>query len=228
MRLIKLLDKLSFFDRFIAGPVLTLLMLLAGYILTENFAWITPTLVFPVVVGLSLSVFIGGLRAGFISAALITLYAALSPDFDLVRTVTVASACFLGAYLQGLTKRWLVETTILAQANQKAADLIAAANGNVKLLQRAHKLVTDLYAGWDVLSDEAKKESVNELRGLLATLLTLIAGWEHLAANRRRVIENIDDDNGTIVTHYRIERDKEEPIKPDEWQRFDRENKADE
>ncbi|HXV99749.1 MAG TPA: hypothetical protein VEC93_15100, partial [Anaerolineae bacterium] len=144
MRLLRLLDKLSFFDRFIAGPVLTLLFLLAGYILTSLFDWLTPSLVWPAVVGLSLSTFIGGMRAGFISAALITLYSALSPDFDLVRTVTIASAVFIGAYLQGLTKRWLVETTLLAQANQTAADLVKAANGNITLLRRAHKRATEL------------------------------------------------------------------------------------
>jgi hypothetical protein len=60
-------------------------------------------------------------------------------------------------------------------------------NGNIEALEFVAKVLGDLQQGWDVLSDQAKKDLISDVRHKIANVRTNIEGWRDLDKARRSV-----------------------------------------
>lgn len=137
--------------------------------------------------------FVGGRRAGLISAAWAGLYAYYAmPTGNWEFTVQRVVIGFLLAGLVGWQtqnlRRALAEAQAaleLARKNQAKADLVDSANGNIEKLRMALKMLDDLLMGWDVLDDGARRGLIMDIRRHLATLTLLVYGWRKLAQAKR-------------------------------------------
>lgn len=172
------------FLRYIISPLLTLILIgvtqflhLQGY----NISLGLPLM------ALSLCLFWSGLKANILSAVFITAYGLDNPIYDTSRLIILLFTVWPIAVGGGLMKRWLIESTREAERNRHAANLIDAANGNLGKLKEIHLDSIKLVDAWKSLSDAAKFEVVNSIRGNLGHVLTIWEGWHALFQERETV-----------------------------------------
>lgn len=130
---------------------------------------------------------VGGRWIGLVAAALVGAYStwAFGPP-DPIRQIVLAVSALAAGWTAGyLRYRYRLLAEEAGQIRWKA-QLVDEINGNLEKLAETHKLASDLWQGWPVLSDEAKSKKVDEIRGKLAGLRQLVEGWHAIAQERER------------------------------------------
>lgn len=173
---IKNLVKLLMLQRFVIGPLLTLAALTAH-------AWAVAAGLLPTsAAGLYLLIlyagFIGGVRSGLISAALLAIYnAAFLGPMTIERGVVFASY-FAAAGLVGWKTRQWREALAEAQAGVEARRMVDNLNGNITRVEEARTVILGILE-----NDRLDEPTRNRLRSVLHTLNNLALatrGWAEL------------------------------------------------
>lgn len=126
-----------------------------------------------------------GFRGALFSAILITSFSVYHWDrYGWNGFIQIAIGAFGIAGFGGITKRALIRTAVEAERNRHAIELINAANGNLGKLREIHIDSVKLIDAWKSLSDTAKYEVVNNIRGNLAHVLNIWEGWHALFQER--------------------------------------------
>jgi hypothetical protein len=178
------------FKRYFLGPLVVMAMI--GVV--EYFHTILlfePSAALPFA-GMAISLYFGGWRSNMASALLASSYAlVLHPD-DPARVAQAVIACFAVAIGGSFLRESERKAWTHAGSNQDKAEFVDSINGNLKLLERAHKMSDDLLEGWEVLSQSARYEKIAQIRGTLANLRLLAEGWHKMAKERGFIIREDD------------------------------------
>lgn len=178
----------SDFKRHLLGPCIVFLSLFLGEVGIRLYH-------FPVILAIPYAVlaltafYWSGLRGALLSALLISLYPPLLrySHYGLFGSIVIALGAFMIAAPSGILKRALKEQVAAAERNRHAMELINAANGNLGKLREVHLDSVKLIDAWKSLSDAAKFEVVNSIRGNLGHVLTVWEGWHALFQEREIV-----------------------------------------
>lgn len=170
-------------QRFIIGPLLTLAALAA------HAAAVSAGLLPPSAAGLYLFVllagFIGGIRAGILSAVMLSAYNVFYlPPMNLERWLVLASYFAAAVMIGWKTRQWraalaeaLSEHT-RADKNEDARNIVDTLNGNIVRVVEARELILDILKN-NNLDDKTR----SRLRSALHTMNNLqqaTAGWQEL------------------------------------------------
>lgn len=172
----------STFERYILCPlaVAAALLLLEASV---RIGW-PIVLAFPYMV-LAITTMLGGLRSAIAAATLILAYVIYQGDHYGLNGGLQVIVCAYGiAGAVGTLKYRERAKTIEAERNRHAAEAMNAVNGNLGKLKELHLDSVKLVDGWPSLSDAAKFEVVNGIRGGLAHVLNIWEGWHALFQER--------------------------------------------
>lgn len=180
---LKDLVKMTFYHRFVLGPAITVAGLLLHGLAVAN--GIIPNSAAGLYLLFLLSGFIGGLRAGLVSAAILAVYNAtfLGPITD--ERLVVIMSYFAAASLVGWkTRQWrqAVADALAgwerASANEQAARAMEALNGNVYRIRTARQQLITMLAEHQL--DEPTRNDMREVLYVLNNLEQATAGWQAL------------------------------------------------
>lgn len=194
---VKGLVKMAFYHRFILGPLLTAAGLL-GHGLMVGYG-VIPNSAAGLYLLFLLSGFIGGLRAGLVSAAMLAGYNVLflgpiTPE----RAVVILSYFAAAALVGWKTRQWrqAVADALAgwheAEKNRRAAEIVDSVNGNIRLTLTAIETLDQVRDGWQVLPSADRLRLIEEARGKLADLVTLARSFHQMAEERRVVLGRED------------------------------------
>lgn len=181
---VKGLVKMTFYHRFILGPLITAAGLLSHGLMVGY--GVIPNSAAGLYLLFLLSGFIGGLRSGLVSAAMLAVYnvAALGP-ITAERTVVICSYFLAAALVGWKTRQWRHSVADAlagwerAASNEQAARAMEALNGNVYRIRTARERLMTVLTEHRL--DEPTRNDMREVLHVLNNLELATAGWQQLA-----------------------------------------------
>lgn len=173
------MEKFKVLPRFY-GPALTLIFILFYHGLADRLGW--PVNMIWITVFVVYGTFVSGLRGGLLSAGFGVVYAlyTLAPD----RALQVAVGLPLIASVIGWQTRAFREALAEANRNRRAANIVDSVNGNIRLNLEAIRILDEVLVGWEITPAGITKDRIEDARGKLADLATMVKGYHAIARER--------------------------------------------
>lgn len=138
-----------------------------------------------------------GFRGALFAALLVSLYSLYHFDwYGYLGSFFIFLGTFGIAAPSGMLKRSFREAVLEAEANQRTAELVDSLNGNIKRMIKAKSILDDLRDNWRGYTDARRFTMIEEVRGVLGTLLTLVESWQEINRSKELAYEHLNQMGG--------------------------------